>query len=57
MQLASLILRLTPKQFPDPLLRVLSLLAGHQASRVLVLEWLEIAIRDIGRGALVEPRK
>ncbi|KAJ9116745.1 hypothetical protein QFC20_000680 [Naganishia adeliensis] len=55
--LASLILRLTPKQFPDPLLKVISILAGHHASRVLVLEWLETAIRDVARGALVEPRK
>ncbi|KAJ9108122.1 hypothetical protein QFC19_002589 [Naganishia cerealis] len=49
--LASLILRLTPKQFPDPLLTVLSMLAGHRASRTVVLEWLEIAVRDIRRGA------
>ncbi|KAJ9120790.1 hypothetical protein QFC22_002724 [Naganishia vaughanmartiniae] len=55
--LASLILRLTPKRFPDPLLTVLSLLAGHRAPRTVILEWLEIAVRDVGRGALVQPRK
>ena len=56
-QLASLILRLTPEQWQNPLLQVLTTLAGHRVSRSLIFEWLEIAIRDVQRGALVEPRK
>ena len=56
-QLASLILRLTPKQWPNPLLVVVTTLAGHRVEKALIFEWLEIAIRDIQRGALIEPRK
>jgi hypothetical protein len=56
-QLASLILRLTPKQWSNPLLVVVTTLAGHRVDKALIFEWLEIAIRDIQRGALIEPRK
>ena len=56
-QLASLILRLAPKQWSNPLLVVVTTLAGHRVEKALIFEWLEIAIRDIQRGALIEPRK
>lgn len=55
--LASLILRLTPREWPNPLLQVLTTLAGHGVPKSTIFEWLETAIRDVQRGALVEPRK
>lgn len=55
--LAGLILRMTPNEFPSPILRVITVLSGRGVKRVVILEFLEIVIHDISRGALVEPRK
>ena len=56
-QLASLITRLTPATFQNPLLTVTTTLAGHHVPRSIILEWLTVSVRDLTRAALVEPRK